>query len=112
LDPNRPLESFSHLARYPLHEFDGASIQWRLDIREVVAVFENEGINSSLCVCLKVCKRLSNDLLIVATIQRRAGQRLDRDHGGKKFLWQRTHTFCESRINEAKSKAGTFADSW
>jgi len=68
---------------------------------------EDQRVDTCFEICHSVRKSLRNDALVIASIQRRPGQRLDCNHCAKKFLWKRSHCIG-AYLLPAKSKAASF----
>ena len=106
LDADRPGEAAAHFRGDPLHHLDRARRQRRFDVGQVVAVLQHDGVHAGVEVMPQVGQGLRDDLLVIAAVARRAGQRQDGDHRAEEFVGQGSHVLgCVCSGNDCR-KAG------
>jgi len=91
LDADGTSEPPTDFARDALHGPDGAGWQGRLDVRQIVAVLEDDGIHAGLAVEVQVGQRLGHDSLVIAGVARRAWEWQHGDHRAEEFIGKGSH---------------------
>ena len=91
LDADRPGEPAAHLDGHPLHHLDRARRERRFDVGQVVAVLQHDGVHAGGLVVPQIGEGLRDDLLVIAAVAWRAGQRQDGDHRAEELVGKRSH---------------------
>src|SRR5207253_10479267 len=73
------------------HHFDRLRRKWRPDVREIVTVFENDGVHSGIDIMPQIGKRLRDDRLFAPLVSERTRERWDGDHCGKELVAKSWH---------------------
>ena len=91
LDADGAVELAAHGDGDLFHHLDRARRQRRLDVGQVVAVLQHDGVHARLSVMCQIGEGLLDDPPVVAAVAGRAGQRQHGDHCAKELVRDITH---------------------
>src|SRR5262249_56880989 len=88
--PDGPVKPAPDFTGHRRQGADGFSTNWRLNIRQVVVVLQNDAVYAGGLVSFQVADRLADYQIIVSIVKRRPGQRPhrgpSREKVGGRFL--------------------------